>query len=241
MECPKCHRPQPEGGTECVSCGLIFARYRESPPEVTVLPASERGRFSRILDYMLFSRPSSTASAIYGRAALLLFLFAWSWWFWLDSADGGYAGRSFMHLVNLPFHEAGHVFTRPLGSFMTSLGGSLGQLLMPAVCLAVLLFRTRDSFGASVSLWWLGESFLDLSPYIGDAGSMTLPLLGGNTGRSAPYGFHDWNYILSEAGLLEHDHLLAVLARLTGTVFMALALVWGGAVLLRAWRSERGS
>ena len=241
MECPKCHHPQSDNGTECVSCGLIFAKYRERPPEAAVPPAPEQGRMSRILEYLLFSRPSTTEAAVYGRAALLLFLFAWSWWFWLDSADGGYAGRSFMHLVNLPFHEAGHVFTRPLSSFMTSLGGSLGQLLMPAVCLSVLLFRTRDTFGAAVSLWWLGESFLDLSPYIGDAGSMTLPLIGGNTGRSAPYGFHDWNYILSEAGLLEHDQLLAGLARLAGTAFMVLALVWGGTVLLRAWRTERGS
>lgn len=241
MECPKCHRPQAESGTECVSCGLIFARYRARPPEAAVPPAQERSRKSRIFGYLLFSRSPSTRGAACGRAVLLLFLFVWSWWFWLDSANGGYAGRSFMHLVNLPFHEAGHVFTRPLGSFMTSLGGSLGQLIMPVVCLAVLLFRTRDTFGASVSLWWLGESFLDLSPYIGDAGSMTLPLIGGNTGRSAPYGFHDWNYILSEAGLLEHDQFIAGLARIAGTMLMALALVWAGAVLMKAWRGDRSS
>ena len=43
---------------------------------------------------------------------------------------------SFWHLVNLPFHEAGHILFRPFGRLMTSLGGSITQLLMPLICLA---------------------------------------------------------------------------------------------------------
>jgi hypothetical protein len=69
-----------------------------------------------------------------------------------------------LHLVNLPFHEAGHVIFSPFGRFMQVLGGTLGQLLMPTICMAVLLLRTREAFGAAVALWWLGENFMDVAP-----------------------------------------------------------------------------
>jgi hypothetical protein len=39
---------------------------------------------------------------------------------------------SFMHLVDLIFHEAGHVLFIPFDRFMTILGGPLTQLLMHA-------------------------------------------------------------------------------------------------------------
>ncbi len=106
------------------------------------------------------------------------------------------AGDSLLHLVNLPFREAGHVFFRPFGQFMTSLGGSMGQLLMPLICLLTLLLKTRDPFGAAVCGWWFGENLLDMAPYIGDARAGQLPLIGGNFGHSSPYGFHDWEYLL---------------------------------------------
>ncbi len=31
FECPKCHFVQPEGGKDCVRCGIVFARYKPSP------------------------------------------------------------------------------------------------------------------------------------------------------------------------------------------------------------------
>ena len=143
------------------------------------------------------------------------------------------AGNSFLHLANLPFHEAGHILFRPFGAFITSLGGTLGQLLMPLICMVVLLFKTCDPFGASVALWWLGENFLDIAPYINDARAGQLPLLGGNFGYSAPYGFHDWQYLLTESGLLHYDHVLANVAFATGSVIMLLALLWGGLWLVK--------
>jgi hypothetical protein len=57
---------------------------------------------------------------------------------------------SFMHLVDLIFHEAGHVLFIPFDRFMTILGGSLTQLLMPIMVLGVLLFQQRDTFDALV-------------------------------------------------------------------------------------------
>jgi hypothetical protein len=239
MDCPKCSAPREASWTECPRCGLIYEKYRERPP------ATERTvarRESPALDYLLELKPGTTGVSVYGKALVLSGLFVWSWWFVLSPIESGYAIRSFMHLVNLPFHEAGHVFFRPFGAFMTSLGGSLLQVLMPLACACVLLLETRDPLGAAAALWWAGESLVDLAPYIDDARALSLPLLGGNTGRSAPYGFHDWQYLLTEAHLLRHDHLIARLSFCAGACLMTTAFVWGGAVLSRyRSRGRRGS
>ena len=128
------------------------------------------------------------------------------------SIESNVAGNSFIHLVNLPFHEAGHVVFKPFGAFIASLGGTFGQLLMPLICMCVLLVKTHDPFGASVALWWSGENFLDIAQYMNDARAGQLPLLGGNYGYSAPYGFHDWQYLLTESGLLQFTMFLQKLS-----------------------------
>jgi hypothetical protein len=170
-------------------------------------------------------------AGLVARALLFLLVFFWGGMLMLASLESNAVGESFLHLINLPFHEAGHVLFRPFGEFVTSLGGTLGQLLMPLICLVVLLARSHDPFGASVALWWLGENFLDIAPYINDARAGKLPLVGGNFGHSAPYGFHDWEFILNESGLLHADNNLASLSHFTGSVIMLLALAWGAALL----------
>jgi len=64
---------------------------------------------------------------------------------------------------------------------------------------------------------------MDLAPYVNDARSLTLPLLGGNTGRTSPYGFHDWEFILRETKLLRYDHVLANATNALGTLLMICA------------------
>ena len=172
-------------------------------------------------------RPDSFA--IFSKGVLLLALLWMSWSLILSPIDywqGNAAARSFLHNINLPFHEFGHILFRPLGQFMHSLGGSLGQLLMPIICLYVLLWQTRDVFGAAVCLWWLGESFLDLVAYINDAKALTMPLMGGNEGRSSPYGFHDWEYILTESGSIHHAANFARATHFLGSMLMIGALIW---------------
>lgn len=142
------------------------------------------------------------------------------------------AATSVLHLVNLPFHEAGHILFMPFGRFMTALGGSLTQVLVPLVCAVALLRQTRDPFGASVALWWCGQNFLDLAPYIDDARALQMVLLGGRTG--AEVEGHDWEAILGQLGWLHLDHALARSARAIGLLVMVAALAWGLAVLRRA-------
>lgn len=228
MECPKCGKLREEEALECPSCGIIYFKYErmlkrrewESEP-------SEPGLLWRMPDA---DNPFYRVS----RAVLMLGL-AWLAWRCIASTIGPYsfAANSFLHLINTPFHEAGHMMFRPLGQFMSSLGGSLGQLLMPLVCLGAFLFKTKDAFGAAVALWWFGENFIDMAPYINDARSLSLQLLGGNTGHSSPYGFHDWEYILTESGLSRLDHALATGAHVLGSAIMIASLIWMALLLIR--------
>ena len=111
---------------------------------------------------------------------------------------------------------------------------------MPLVCFTVLLIRTRDTFGASVAMWWFGQNFFDIAPYINDARSLSLPLLGGNTGHSSPYGFHDWEYLLTESGLLRYDHFIAKSCLAAGTAIFLVSFVWGGILLYKQYKDLYG-
>ena len=100
---------------------------------------------------------------------------------------------------------------------------------------------SRSSATAWVALWWFGQNFLDIAPYINDARAGQLPLLGGNVGHSSPYGFHDWEYLLTESGLLHPDHGIAQASHMLGSAMMLLAVAWGTVLINRqlTW-SARG-
>jgi hypothetical protein len=142
-----------------------------------------------------------------------------------------------LHSINLVFHEAGHVFFSPFGRFLHVLGGSLGQLIIPAVVIGAFLWQ-RDTFGASVGLWWLGESFLDIAPYMNDARAGQLMLLGGVTGSEVE-DYHDWEVLLTRLGLMQYDHLLARACFSIGSLIMVVAMVWGGYLIVKGWRLRK--
>ena len=193
---------------------------------------------SKLKNLFLYVPLDVSFLSLIGRIIILAVLLIWGWKLIFASIASNAAGKSFLHLANTPFHEAGHVFFRPFGSFFHSLGGTLGQLLMPLICTVVFLLQTRDTFAASVGLWWFGENFLDIAPYIGDARAGVLPLLGGNTGHASPYGFHDWEFLLTETGLLRYDQAIARLSHGIGSVIMLLAVAWGGYVLWKTYNES---
>src|SRR5262245_1291872 len=86
-------------------------------------------------------------------------------------------GASFLHLISIPFHEAGHIIFRPFGDLLTSLGGSLMQVLVPLVCWRTFATTNPDPFGMAAMCWWTGENLLDVAIYINDARSLSLVLL----------------------------------------------------------------
>lgn len=248
MECPNCGFRTTQQSDECLKCGVIFSKFREktagdnrkkspgepSKPQDTTVDDGDGHFISRLLFYV---QPRIDPMSFGFRVFFFLVFLIWGLKFIFTPYQTNYTGESIWHLINLPFHEAGHIFFRPFGRFMTSFGGSLSQILMPLVCLCVFLVKTRDTFAAAFCLWWMGESFMDLAPYIDDARTLTLPLLGGNTGQTSPYGFHDWEFILTETGLLRFDHALASFSYTLGSLLMIMAFAWWGYVLYKQYRN----
>lgn len=100
--------------------------------------------------------------------------------------------------VDLVIHEAGHVFFSLFGKFIYTLGGTLMQIIIPSI-IAGFFLRNHYRTGVQFGLLWLGQNFINISVYAADARAQKLPLLGGNK------VYHDWNYLLGETGVLEHD------------------------------------
>jgi amidase len=159
-----------------------------------------------------------------GHLLLLLALARWTWLFLAWPMRRDVIGASFLHTVSIPFHEAGHILFLPLGAFMTSLGGSLAQVLVPVACMAAFLTTSPNPFGAAAMAWWAGQNLMDVALYINDARALELVLIGGRTG--AEVEGHDWEYILSAARLLHRDQDIAWAVHSCGAAVMVGALVW---------------
>lgn len=162
--------------------------------------------------------------AFAGRVALLVVLLRWTWIFTAWPMRQDVIGSSFLHLVSLPFHEAGHVFFAPFGDLLMSLGGSLTQVLVPVICMTAFLTTSPNPFGAAIMAWWTGENLMDVAMYIDDARSLQLVLLGGMTGGEVEG--HDWERILTLAGALHRDHQLARIVQFLGVAIAGGALAW---------------
>ncbi|HEY0719965.1 MAG TPA: hypothetical protein VGE50_01800 [Gammaproteobacteria bacterium] len=238
--CPKCRAPLPAGlyegtGTACPSCSLVFSKYRAAQSaayraQLTRRPAATSEK--KWLSYLLTAPESVSRERFYaGMGGLLLFVI---WGFDMAILDyrTGEINQSFLHGPLLIFHEAGHVIFRLFGQFATVLGGTLAQLLMPVVLLVALLRQNHDTLGASLALWLLGISLLDVAPYIYDAFAPQLVLLNGATGEA---GGHDWIYILRELGILEHAHMLGGVVYALGILTLLTAAVWAAALLRKQW------
>ncbi len=248
--CPHCGYQGVEAFSECPDCGIVVEKYLalrafgESAGRTPTRPPTRDADADVPGFFAQWTRsPEDVGTAgMVLRGVLLAILAVWGAILILAPLASNGAGASFLHLVNLPFHEAGHIIFSPFGRFVTSLGGTLGQLLVPLLCGATLLWKSSDPFGASVCLWWFGENFVDIAPYVNDARAGVLPLIGGNTGRGAPYGFHDWEYLLNETGLLRYDHQIATGSHAAGTLLMVAAIAWGVLILMRYFgrmRTER--
>jgi hypothetical protein len=139
---------------------------------------------------------------------------------WTVRMASGAASWCFMDFVNLAFHEAGHLFLRPFGSTMHYLGGTIFQLLVPAVLVGYFLIKVRQPLGAAFSFWWIGESLINVSIYMGDARKLALPLVGG--------GDHDWNELFYRFGLLGEESVAAVsgATHALGVIVMVVGLLW---------------
>jgi len=187
------------GGGGVMEPGPVNAASSESFAWILSGPAGALGRFVLV-------------------AALFLFYLRW---FKIENYF------SPLDYLNLAFHEAGHLFLGFFGRFIMMLGGTVFQLLFPAVC-AVHLWRRDSRLGWQLCVFWFGESLLNISVYAGDAIKQALPLVGG--------GEHDWTYLLTATRLIAHTPAAAKVIFLSGSavIFWSLYLIGrDGEVLLR--------
>ena len=241
--CPKCgHAPLPVDQSlpaACPACGLILAKFGVSPVHSvptagrTEGDAADDRRWHRLAALVVHVPQRIEPAGFWARVALLALFAIWGVRLIAMDFRTGEMGGSFLHGPLLVFHEAGHVIFRLLGEFMMVAGGSLGQLIMPAILCGALLVTQRDPFGAAIGLWLFGVSLLDLSPYIYDALHPQLTLLGGGTGED---GGHDWIYLLSEMGMLKRAQGIGWLAHKLGALIVLLSIGWGAWLL---WQQVR--
>ena len=129
---------------------------------------------------------------------------------------------SFLDNVDLPIHETGHLIFRLLGEFMGIAGGSLFQVIFPAVFVGYFLWQ-RSFYSAGIVLFWVGQSILNVWVYASDAVVMQLVLTSGFTGSEG--SFHDWNYLLTATGLIGSTKTVAGIIRFLGTSTILIASV----------------
>lgn len=238
--CPKCGYTRQVYDSHimldiCPACGIAINKWLrqedngfEAANHVSgIIRHEEIGPWPDKIKAILFYIPDNVNCTIfYGRVGIFILFFCWGWSFILGGMSWSSIGGSFLHSVNLPFHEFGHILFSPLGRFMTLLGGSLFQVLLPLGLGVAFLYQYRNNFAASIMLWWSGQNFIDVSPYIADASFRTIPLIGG-LGIEA----HDWGNLLTELGWLNYDYTLGRTSFLFGSLLIILANCWGGYLL----------
>lgn len=245
-QCPKCdHAPLPHDQrfpAACPQCGLILARHAEA---LTASELRERARaqtheensdedslLNRLKALAIHVPEQVDSLSFWGRVVTLALFTLWGLVLIGKDIRTGEIFNNFIHGPLLVFHEAGHVIFMLFGEFITVAGGTLGQLIMPAVLMGALLWR-RDPFGAAIGLWLFGVSILDVAPYVYDAKEPYLVLLGGHTGET---GGHDWIYLLSHLGLREASQSLGWWVHKLGALVVFTSLAWGGLLL---WRQKQ--
>lgn len=235
--CPKCGAAlsaDPQPPSQCPACGVYFAKLNQPArpqPALVYEEVAAREESQGWRTWLLPEQPPASHQ-LAGWALLLAVMLLWGSWFVTRDIRDGEIMSSFLHQPNLAFHEAGHVLFIPFGDFMQILGGSLFQCLVPLI-LMIAFLRRRDVAAAAAMWWWTGQNLLDVAPYIADARSLSLPLIGEVSEEmvDARALRHDWHNLLLQLDWLEADLLLARLAWLAGTALMVSACVWLAAII----------
>jgi hypothetical protein len=106
------------------------------------------------------------------------------------------------------------------GGFVGVLGGSLMQVLIPALATGYFMLYGQ-SWSGMVTLFWVSQSLFNVSVYVKDARAQGLPLLGGED------AIHDWNWLLGRLGLLSWDQVIGGVIYATGLLALAVSVLGG--------------
>ena len=243
--CPKCGAGS-TGLDTCAACGLIFAKYLKAKfaaPQSQPRPASaqlddEDSLLSRAKALLFYVPEEVDRGFVFGRAILLAAIGFYGARLALMDIPSWEMASSLIHLPMVPIHEFGHVLFRPLGEFMTLLGGSLFQVLLPLIFGGIFVVKNRDPDAASVMLWWAAVAVMDVAPYVYDAFQPQHILL---TGRTGDNGAHDFIDVLGDLGLLHKAQPIGRGVHGFGFLMMVAALAWGARLVWQQYRRSRSS
>jgi hypothetical protein len=112
---------------------------------------------------------------------------------------------------------------------MQYLGGSLMQILIPAIC-AIYFWLHQQRASSATALFWAGESLTNVAIYVADARRIELPLIGGD---------HDWNYLLDRLNLLNQADALGRLVFLLGVLAILFSLGFLTGDVVRTWKEVK--
>lgn len=138
--------------------------------------------------------------------------------------------------INLAFHEMGHAAFMWFGSrIVTTAGGTVFEIGIPAAAGAYLLIKQRDPFGAAVCVFWMGTALVGAGVYAADARAQALPLV-------SPFGpvdvdSHDWTVMLLRIGRISQDQQIGAALRGMGLLAMTAGLAAGAWI---SWTQRDG-
>jgi hypothetical protein len=130
--------------------------------------------------------------------------------------------------IHLPIHEGGHLLFGWLGETLGLWGGTLLQLIVPAL-LAMSFALRRELPGTVFCVFMFFHSLTGVATYMADALRLELPLV--TVGAVADEAQHDWVRIFSSLGVLPHAIQIGNFTRLVAFAGMAGTVVWF------AWRN----
>ena len=127
--------------------------------------------------------------------------------------------------VHLVTHEAGHLLFGWFGETLGLWGGTIFQLLVPALLAAGFVAR-KELPGTVFCVVAFFHSLTGVATYMADALRLELPLV--TVGAIADESQHDWLRIFTQLGVLPHAIQIGNATRLLAWCGMVGTLVWFG-------------
>jgi hypothetical protein len=135
--------------------------------------------------------------------------------------------------VHLPIHEGGHLLFGYLGETPRLWGGTILQLLVPALLAASFAVK-RELPGATFCAVAFFHSLTGVATYMIDALRLELPLV--TVGDVADESQHDWVNIFTRLGVLSHAIQIGNTVRFIAWCGILGTIAW---FVWQCWRQNR--
>lgn len=124
--------------------------------------------------------------------------------------------------IFVPIHEGGHLLFGWFGRVIGAMGGTLLQLLVPFLLATYFCFQ-RHMTGTAFAAFFFFENFLNVAIYMADARKLELNYV---TVGDTDLAEHDWTFLFSHFGVIEHDTAIAAVVRVLGWLGMLGTMGW---------------